>query len=406
MENKNYITGIIGGLLGGLIAAIPWLLMYVYGNMILSFLAFIIAIGVLKGYQLFKGKTDEKLPKIVTIISLISITITTFIFIPGLLLLKEYGSVSIDKIISLYDYSDFVSAIIKDYVISLLFTILGISGVISNIKKQLAEGKNVINVKLVDKEKQKEDKELKEKIIEEFIRQNATSKYQAVNKEDVLNKLDIENKELLFINLTSNRILVPYKNKYYYSEKNYKHPLRRTFIIVAIIFSVVAFLTGIFLGFSSNTDGRKLINHNGMSFYLPTNWNEYKSDEEENKWFYVPKKDETGFSGVISIEIGENQYKESEWETFMNYGREYFAADFNNDLEKVKTSSYILNDLYRVVEFDVNYEKDEEYEASKNKFYYILKDNKYILIYATDYYSKEINVDKTTKIILENFNWE
>ena len=36
MNNKSYFTGIIGALLGGFIAAIPWVLMYVYGNMILS----------------------------------------------------------------------------------------------------------------------------------------------------------------------------------------------------------------------------------------------------------------------------------------------------------------------------------------------------------------------------------
>ena len=406
MENKNYILGIIGGLLGGVLASIPWLLMYVYGNMILSFLAFIIAIGVLKGYQLFKGKVDEKLPKIVIILSLISITITTFIFIPSFLLLKQNGNVTVDQIIALYDYSDFVSAIIKDYAFSLLFTFLGISGVVNSIKKQIATGNEKIDVKIIDKERMEKEKELKEQIIEEFKRQNATSKYQTVTKEDILNKLDIENKELLFINLTSNRIIVPYKKKYYYSEKNHKHPLRRSLTIVAIIFSVVALLTGIFLGLSPDSDEQKLINHNGMSFYIPNDWNEYKSDDEENKWYYVPKKDESGFSGIISITIGENNYKESDWESFMNYGREYFAQDFDNDLEKVKTSSFILNYLYRVVEFDVDYEKDEKYEASSNKFYYILKDDKYILIYATDYYSKEINVDKTTKIILEDFNWE
>ena len=67
-KNESYISGIIGGLIGGLIASIPWILMYVYGNMILSLLAIVIAIGVLKGYQLFKGKVDNKLPIIIIII--------------------------------------------------------------------------------------------------------------------------------------------------------------------------------------------------------------------------------------------------------------------------------------------------------------------------------------------------
>ena len=48
--NKKYLPGIIGALLGGLIASIPWILMYVYGEMMLSLLAIIIALGALKGY--------------------------------------------------------------------------------------------------------------------------------------------------------------------------------------------------------------------------------------------------------------------------------------------------------------------------------------------------------------------
>lgn len=41
---KNYVLGILGGLLGGIVAAIPWVLMYVYGGYILSILAALIAL--------------------------------------------------------------------------------------------------------------------------------------------------------------------------------------------------------------------------------------------------------------------------------------------------------------------------------------------------------------------------
>ena len=57
MDNvKKYVMGIFGGILGGLIASIPWILMYVYGNMIVQILSVVIAMGVLKGYQMFHGK--------------------------------------------------------------------------------------------------------------------------------------------------------------------------------------------------------------------------------------------------------------------------------------------------------------------------------------------------------------
>ena len=51
---KGYFKGILGALLGGIVASIPWILVYVYANMIYSILAVIIAMGALKGYQLFQ----------------------------------------------------------------------------------------------------------------------------------------------------------------------------------------------------------------------------------------------------------------------------------------------------------------------------------------------------------------
>ena len=53
---RNYTKGIIGAFIGGLIASIPWILLYIYGGMMSSYFAFIIGIGALKGYQ-YKGLT-------------------------------------------------------------------------------------------------------------------------------------------------------------------------------------------------------------------------------------------------------------------------------------------------------------------------------------------------------------
>ena len=167
-ENKNYVTGILGGLIGGFIATIPWILMYVYGNMILSLLAIIIAIGVLKGYQLCKGKVDKKLPIIIIVISLICVTISTLLIIPILLLIKEGQAGSIENLQTLYNYEPFMQAIMKDYAISVVFTFLGISGVVSNVKKQINDGetenikatiKNESNKKEKSKQKKEEKKE-------------------------------------------------------------------------------------------------------------------------------------------------------------------------------------------------------------------------------------------------------
>ncbi len=136
-EKNNLILGIIGGVIGGIIATIPWVLVYVYGNMILSLLAILIAMGVLKGYQLFNGKEDKKLPIIVIVISVLCVSIATLVVIPSMLLAKEGITVSFDTLKALYNDSEFFGALMKDYVISVIFTFLGISGVVSNIKKKL-----------------------------------------------------------------------------------------------------------------------------------------------------------------------------------------------------------------------------------------------------------------------------
>lgn len=77
---KNYVKGILGALLGGLIASIPWILLYVYAMMD-SLLAVLVAMGALKGYKLFKGEINEKSPLIIIIVSIVCITVSTLLII-------------------------------------------------------------------------------------------------------------------------------------------------------------------------------------------------------------------------------------------------------------------------------------------------------------------------------------
>ena len=51
-EKNNNLLGILGAVLGAFIGAIPWILVYVYGNLMFSFLAFVIALTAFKGYTL------------------------------------------------------------------------------------------------------------------------------------------------------------------------------------------------------------------------------------------------------------------------------------------------------------------------------------------------------------------
>lgn len=140
-HGENRILGIIGALVGGMIATIPWILVYIYGNMMFSALAIIIAFVALKGYQFCKGKQDKYLPIIISVVSIISVSVATLIIIPLAILSKNGYDVSFYNLKILYNSSKFTSAILRDYIIAVLFTVLGISGIIKNLKLQVANPK-------------------------------------------------------------------------------------------------------------------------------------------------------------------------------------------------------------------------------------------------------------------------
>lgn len=138
-KEKNYVLGIIGALIGGLIASLPWIICYVYLEMLWSLLALPIAWGALKGYRLLKGKENKKLPIIISLISVAVITIVTLVIIPLLLISQEGLPANLEMLQLLYEYEPFKSAIIQDYIFSLLFTVLGISGVIKQLKDEVSK---------------------------------------------------------------------------------------------------------------------------------------------------------------------------------------------------------------------------------------------------------------------------
>lgn len=226
---KNYILGIIGGFIGGILASIPWILLYIYGNMMFSLLAVFIAMGALYGYKLLKGKVDEKLPIIITILSLLSVTVVTLVIIPLLLLSKNGLEASFDNLMWLYENSEFTSAIIRDYVVSFVFTLLGIHGVITQLKKGetpkiLGQNSNSML--------QQQSLEQIAMIKEAFQKLNAMSKESATTKESILEILPEDiNASRLFGTMCTQKIIRKYKKKYYFDEACEKSVFRRFLLI-------------------------------------------------------------------------------------------------------------------------------------------------------------------------------
>lgn len=154
-EKNNNLLGILGAILGAFVGAIPWILVYVYGNLMFSILAFIIALVSFKGYTLLKGKVTKHTPLIIGIISVLTVIISTVIIIPCLILLQKGFVVNMESLSALYNNSAFVSAIIRDLVIAVVFTMLGMSGVIAEIKKLSLNEEEKQEVKEEEEKKQK-----------------------------------------------------------------------------------------------------------------------------------------------------------------------------------------------------------------------------------------------------------
>lgn len=133
----KYVRGILGGLLGGIIGALPWILVYVFGNYLLSLLAAVIAFGIAFGYKLFKGPMNKAYPITVGILSIVIVIVTTLLVIPLAELAKEGYDASLFNLQILYQTKDFTNAIMRDLIVSIIFTILGISGVITKARHEL-----------------------------------------------------------------------------------------------------------------------------------------------------------------------------------------------------------------------------------------------------------------------------
>ena len=390
-EQKNYFTGIIGAFLGGLVFTIPWILLYVYANMIYSLLAVLVAIGALLGYQLFKGKVDKKLPIIITVISLLAITIATLVIIPILLLLKENIIATIPDIKLLYSESSFLSAIMRDYAISIVFTILGISGVIASIKKQINDGEvDKIKIDLSNGNNKKE----KEKIKKIFVSHNALDELNMLDQD----KLKDINENTLNI-LINQHIIVKKDDKYYYSINNEKKSHQKNIIVIAVL--LLTFIISIFIVINNNdnknntdTPNNDLQVSKDISYTIPNTYKEFARKDEENSWYYLPKSDLSGYSGYINLDYFASDISYSI--TWVENIKTYFETNYEAKTEK--TDYFKNSNNLDVAQFNFSI---KDY---KDIVYYVFYENKMAVIEVIDY-GKGNNIQEDDKKLVDSLMW-
>ena len=290
-QKGSYITGIIGALIGGAIASIPWILTYSFANMIVAVLATLIAGGAFLGYKIFKGKIGKGLPAIITIVSVIVITVVTLVICPMILLAKEGLEVNRYNFQMLYSASEMRAAIIQDLIMSLLFTVLGIAAVVRSISIQIkngtSEGKLQFNTNAVLEESRKQITESCEIIKKVCSTLNCMNKENSAEKQEIMNELEmthnIERKKAkqYFAITNSIKLLKKHKGKYYYDETdeqkkidnvakvNYDKGSFKTLIWIIIIAVIVGVLAA------------SLTKPSGESFVIPNTDIEIKTTSDQ-----------------------------------------------------------------------------------------------------------------------------
>lgn len=403
-KKGSFILGVVFSLIGGMIATIPWILVYVYGNMMFSALAIIIAIGAFLGYKISKAEMDKRVPVVIAIVSILCVTLSTLIIIPMLILGQEGYDMTFENLKMLYGFSEFKTAIIQDYVVSFFFTILGMSGIVVNLNKQIKAGVSTDDIKIMadNDENNLVNEETIKKIKETFTKYNAIDKMHTMSKTEVLNEIEDDNKNIMFGYLKNRRIIKKVKGKYYYSEEAEKNPksikaqsLKRTIIAIIIVVAIVVAIPLIFNNNSENetkkSETTQTISETNMKVTLPSDL-EVLTDEEINTiyqeegiadFYEFIAMNQDGSKVVYAFVLNEDEF--SQKVTPKEYLEMAFEGETGVKMENKTISGYD----FMVAEYDYTYQE----KNYKEVFIVHEEDNKFICFDTISPIDDTINIE-------------
>ena len=403
------VKGIIGALLGALIFSIPWVIVYVYLNYILSILALLIAYGSLLFYKKFGGIITKKTSVLITISSLLAITVSTFLIMPILLIAKEGNGLDLSYLEVLYASKEFTTALTHDYIISVIFTFLGIGGIIANINKEAYTNK-------IDTSNANSEEDITKATLEEQIKyiEKIYEKYDAFSKEASVPSniitLDLSNKVSLFYKMKKLGYIVTSSfNKTYFDKDALDNPVKakRNAKNNTLKPALLTVLLVIILGFvliivspeedndidPDNNITEKLYTYSNISLTLP---NTFKEDTNYTDYKTYSNYDLNSY--VFQIMLDENTYSKEEYTTSKEYYEAYLEY-LKESFAIIETSESTLNSYlgYKVLSSSIEY-PDEHYYT----FITFDKNNVYTTLYFTS--TEEINISKEE--YLNNFKKE
>lgn len=426
-ENKkasgNYFTGIIGAIIGGAIGAVPWIIAYIYGNMMIALLAILIAGGAYYGYKICKGKITKKVTIIITIISIIIVALVTLLIIPVILIHTEGINTNLATIQYLYQDEEFTSGIIRDTLIAIVFTAVGVAVVNSSIKKDIEEG--VTNKEQTPEEFAKEKQEAISKIKPIFEKYNAVSKEHTIDKIELeaeleLNKID----KKLLTTLQSVEIVKKEKGKFYYNAENEnkeitpKKKISKSNIIaiVVAVIAIIAVVAIVIYGYNQKNE-TIVYNDGTVSFEMNATWIEY-SNYYAGGWNYYKYISNMPLSNTNEIDANEIDY--STYPAMLNVN--YYEVD-TSEYSSIQDIADYMTEYINSAEDKPEYEQeisktDKGYDVLKIKatyntdpaqveyMYYILNGNTMATVDGYSFtLSDERELAKVVADVANSFDW-
>jgi len=390
-KKGSYILGTIGALLGGFVAAIPWILTYTYAHMIIAALATIIAGGAYLGYKIFKGKIGKAFPVIITIVSLIIVTIVTTVVCPTILMAQSDFPITFENLKGLYSdvQAEIRTAIFEDLAISLFFTIIGIVAIAKSMSIQIKNnsGKVEFSTKALEEEAKNELKQQSEAVKKACTSLKSINKENAVTKQEILNELEmtynveLKNAKQYLKACLSYKLLKKHKGKYYYDEAGEQVAIEKSgniktsetvskgtliAILAIIIIGIVASI--IYL----NKPEKYTIPNENIQLNISNSQTLYGTSDEITEAFgddaayyydFIIKDDEADKYDIYGQVISKSTYEGYDFATIMQNDRDYYAEAIKTDTMSEVLDKKLDNREFKAYNFTYTGNDEKQYRA-------------------------------------------
>lgn len=386
-ENKNkekkvkkgsYIRGTIGAILGGVVFAIIWAVIYLFANhMVIPILGTFIPIGAYLGYLIFRGKIKRPLRKIITIISLLFIILLTTVICPAILMIEAGYEITLNNLMGLYSETreEIRNVIIQDLIAGLAFTVIGIiMTILFLINPKIKSMINEDEIKQLEEEAKSRLKEKSETLKKVCVTLNCMTTEKAIAKKAILKELkntyNLKNKKakLYFATCKLAKILRKHKGKYYYDENDEENKIEQAIkinkklktrkkvrILFELIILVVIIAAGVFGYFFFKEE----------PYYVPETNIELEIDEETQDFYGTQEEISEAFGSeaanfyefiVLDKEkqydiygqvIPKTLYGDQEFGTIIQEERDYYAPYLGEDITSQIEDKQLGDDLLK-----------------------------------------------------------